>query len=87
MLRAAVVQFEAVPDRPDSNLSTVRRLAGEAVDNGAQLVVFPEMCLLGYWHLRRQLVERLRELAEPRTGPSVSAVTALARELDAGSGS
>lgn len=86
MLRAAVVQFEAVPDRPDRNLSTVRRLAGEAVNNGAQLVVFPELCLLGYWHLRRHPAERLRALAEPRTGPLVAAVSAMARELGAGIG-
>ncbi|GAA1531826.1 nitrilase family protein [Kribbella lupini] len=86
MLRCAVVQFEAVPDDPDANLSTVRRLAEQAVRDGARLVVFPEMCLLGYWHLRRQSPERLHALAEPRTGPSVTTVSALARELGAGIG-
>ncbi|MEV6282881.1 nitrilase family protein [Kribbella sp. NPDC051770] len=86
MPRVAVVQFEAVPDAPDANLSTVRRLAREAVDNGAELVVFPELCLLGYWHLRRHTAVRLHELAEPRTGPLVSAVSALAAELGAGVG-
>ncbi|WP_198676228.1 nitrilase family protein [Kribbella monticola] len=86
MLRAAVVQFEAVPDHPEANLSTVRRLAGQAVADGAQLVVFPEMCLLGYWHLRRHPEARLRELAETRSGPSITAVRALARELGAGLG-
>jgi predicted amidohydrolase len=86
MLRCAVVQFEAVPDDPGANLSTVRRLAEQAVSDGAQLVVFPEMCVLGYWHLRRQTAERLHALAEPRTGPSRTAVSALARELGAGIG-
>jgi predicted amidohydrolase len=86
MLRTAVVQFEAVPDQPAANLSTVRRLAEQAVASGARLVVFPEMCLLGYWHLRRHSAYRLRELAEPQTGPLVTAVSALARELDAGLG-
>ncbi|ADB30126.1 Nitrilase/cyanide hydratase and apolipoprotein N- acyltransferase [Kribbella flavida DSM 17836] len=86
MLRTAVVQFEPVPDDPETNLSTVRRLAQQAVDQGAQLVVFPEMCLLGYWHLRRHPAARLHELAEPRTGPGISAVRALARELGAGLG-
>lgn len=52
-LRSAVVQFEAVPDRPDRNLETVARLARQAVADGAQLVVFAEMCLLGYWQHRK----------------------------------
>ncbi|TWD81576.1 putative amidohydrolase [Kribbella amoyensis] len=84
MPRVAVVQFESVPDQPEVNLGVVRRLAAQAVADGAQLVTFPEMCLLGYWHLRRQSAERLHELAEPRTGPSVTAVSALAADLGAG---
>lgn len=84
--RAAVVQFEPSPDQPAANLATVERLARDAVDDGARLVVFPELCLLGYWHLRRQTPERLRELAEPADGPLVSKVLALAQELDAGIG-
>lgn len=85
-LRAAVVQFEPVPDDPAANLETVRRLAERAVADGAQLVAFPEMCLLGYWHLRNHPAERLRELSEPADGPLVSAVSALAVELGIGVG-
>lgn len=86
MLRSAVVQFEPVPDRPDRNLATVERLAREAVGDGAQLVVFPEMCLLGYWHLRQHDTDRLHQLAEPSDGPSVSRISALAIELQVGLG-
>ena len=85
-LRAAVVQFEAVPDDPEANLAIVRRMAGEAAADGAQLVVFPEMCLLGYWHLRRQTAERLHELAEPADGPHVRDAAAIATELGVGIG-
>jgi predicted amidohydrolase len=84
--RSAVVQFEAVPDRPSVNLATVERLTREAVADGARLVVFPEMCLLGYWHLRRHTAERLHELASPVDGPLIRQVLALATELDAGIG-
>ncbi|MEV6411220.1 nitrilase family protein [Kribbella sp. NPDC051718] len=84
--RSAVVQFEAVPDRPDRNLETITRLARQAVADGARLVVFPEMCLLGYWHLRRHTAERLYELAEPVSGPSVSRIQQLAVALGAGLG-
>lgn len=86
LFRSAVVQFEAVPDQPSANLATVERLAREAVAHGARLVVFPEMCLLGYWHLRRHTAERLHELASPADGPLIGRVRALATELDAGIG-
>jgi predicted amidohydrolase len=84
--RAAVVQFEPTPDQPEANLGTVERLALDAVRGGARLVVFPEMCLLGYWHLRRHSPERLHELAQRADGPMVGRVLALAKELDAGIG-
>ena len=85
-LRSAVVQFQAVPDRPDLNLATITRLARQAGADGAQLIAFPEMCLLGYWHLTKQSTERLRELAEPVDGPSLRAVRDLATGLGAGIG-
>lgn len=85
-LRASVVQFEAVPDRPDLNLKTVRRLANKAATDGAQLVVFPEMCLIGYWHLRKQTPQRLLELAQSERGEHVRAVKELAEELGVGIG-
>jgi predicted amidohydrolase len=85
-LRAAVVQFEPAPDQPSTNLATVERLVRTAVADGARLVVLPEMCLLGYWHLRRHTPERLHALAEPADGPLISRVVALAKELDAGIG-
>ncbi|WP_159698592.1 nitrilase family protein [Arthrobacter sp. 18067] len=86
ILRASTVQFEAVPDRPDLNLETIRRLATMASKDGTQLVVFPEMCLLGYWHLRRQTTKRLEELAEATDGPNIQAVRRLARYLGVGIG-
>lgn len=85
-LRVSVVQFEPVPDAPDENLAIVRAHAEAAAADGVALVAFPEMCLLGYWHLRRQTAERLHELAEPADGPHVSAVSALAAELGIGIG-
>lgn len=85
-LRCAVVQFEPVPDRPDRNLATIRRLAETAAADGTRIVVFPEMCLLGYWHLRRHPPDRLHELAETPDGKHVSAVRRLAVELGIGIG-
>lgn len=85
-LRASTVQFEAVPDRPDLNLKTIRRLATKAAEEGSELVVFPEMCLIGYWHLRNQTTQRLKELAQPEDGAGVRTVSSLAQELGVGIG-
>jgi predicted amidohydrolase len=84
--RAAAVQFEAIPDAPDANLETIRRLATDAANDGVQLVAFPEMCLIGYWHLRRQTPVRLMELAEKESGTHITAVAELARTLEVGIG-
>ncbi|MGW4407987.1 nitrilase family protein [Nonomuraea sp. NPDC004702] len=77
-LRCATVQFEHRPDDKTYNLAQVEHHVRVASADGVQVIAFPEMCLLGYWHLRRQTPERLRELAEPVDGPSVTAVRALA---------
>ncbi|MFC9687993.1 nitrilase family protein [Kribbella sp. NPDC056951] len=86
LFRTATVQFQAFPDQPAQNLATVERLARQAVAEGARLVVFPELCLLGYWHLRRHTAARLAELAQPVDGPLIRQVLALAKDLDAGLG-
>lgn len=85
-LRASVVQFEAAPDRPDLNLRTIRRLAIKAARDGARIVAFPEMCLIGYWHLRKQTPERLYELAQSEDGEHVQTIRKLAAELELGIG-
>ncbi|HXH34174.1 MAG TPA: nitrilase-related carbon-nitrogen hydrolase [Plantibacter sp.] len=85
-LRVSVVQFEAVASDKERNLATVRRLASQAAADRAQLVVFPEMCLLAYWHLTKTTAERLHELAEPADGPLVRALQEIAADLGAGIG-
>ncbi|WP_433466402.1 nitrilase family protein [Spirillospora sp. CA-128828] len=80
-MRCATVQFEHRPDDKAYNLARVEHFARRASEARAQVVVFPEMCVLGYWHLRRQPAERLRELAESVTGPSVARVRGLAAGL------
>lgn len=84
--RVATVQFESVQEDPAANLEIVRRLATDAAQSGAQLVAFPEMCLIGYWHLRNQTPQRLMELAEPEGGPHVGQVRELAHKLGVGIG-
>lgn len=85
-IRVAAVQFEHRAADTRYNLDRVAAFAQAAVDARAALVICPEMCLLGYWHLRRASAARLRELAEPADGPLVAEVGALAARLGIGIG-
>ncbi|MCO6456170.1 MAG: acyltransferase [Pirellulaceae bacterium] len=64
-LRVAAVQFQHAPGDKRANLERIRQFVEEAARQGGQLVVFPECCISGYWHLRKLSREQLWELAEP----------------------
>ena len=82
-LRVATVQFQHVPSDKAANLESVCRLTAEAAGKGAELVVFPEMCITGYWHLRNLPQADLEVLAESvPEGESTQALLALAKEHD-----
>jgi predicted amidohydrolase len=82
--RAAAVQMESAPGDKQANLERVRALAAAAVERGAELVLFPECCLTGYWFLRKLDHESLDALSEPAPdGPSSQALLRLSRELKA----
>jgi predicted amidohydrolase len=79
-VRVASVQIESAPGDKEANFGKVERLAAEAADRGAAIVVFPECCLTGYWFLRRLGLPELAALAEPvPDGPSVERLLDLAR--------
>ena len=82
-LRVATVQFQHMPSDKAANLETVCRLTAEAAGKGAELVVFPEMCITGYWHLRNLPQADLEVLAESvPEGECTQALLALAKEHD-----
>jgi predicted amidohydrolase len=79
--RVASVQFQHAPGDKAANFATVRRFTAEAAEAGVELVVFPEMCLTGYWHLRNQSQADLQALAEPVPGgPCAQELLALAAQ-------
>ncbi|MEZ4703529.1 MAG: nitrilase family protein [Rhodothermales bacterium] len=79
-LRAATVQFEHAPGDKRYNLGVVARFCAEAEAAGAALVVFPEMCVTGYWHVHTLDRDAIADLAEPvPDGPSTQALLDLAR--------
>ena len=80
-LRAGSVQFQHVPGDKEANLSTIRSFVTKAVAEKVNLLVFPEMCITGYWHVRNLAREEIDALAEPvPEGPSTNVLLALASE-------
>jgi predicted amidohydrolase len=78
-IRAASVQFNHAPGDKAFNLAKIKHFAEQAEGQGVDLLVFPEMCITGYWHLRKLAREALVALAEPvPAGPSTQILLDLA---------
>jgi predicted amidohydrolase len=81
-IRVATVQFENRDNDPEYNLSRVRELTRQAVDQGAEIVSFHEGCIPGYTWIQPLTLEQLRDVAEPvPDGPSVRRLIEIAREF------
>lgn len=74
--KLALAQMECVVGDKEANLAKMEEMAKRAREEGAELIIFPELALTGY--VCRDL---LYELAEPIPGPSTERVAEIAREL------
>src|SRR5438270_586545 len=63
-IRVATVQFQSEPGNKDYNLGRVRDFVTEASRSGVEIIAFPEMCLTGYWHVRKLSRDAVEALAE-----------------------
>jgi predicted amidohydrolase len=80
-IRVATVQFQHAPGDKAYNLGRVRHFVAEAARSGVELIAFPEMCITGYWHVRKLSREDFEALAESvPDGPSSQEVVRLSRE-------
>jgi predicted amidohydrolase len=64
-IRAAAVQFHHAPGDKAHNVSRIRSFVKEASTADIDLLVFPEMCITGYWHVRKLSRPEIESLAEP----------------------
>lgn len=71
----ALVQFDAVPEHIERNVSQVEVLSKKAVASGARWVVFHENCLCDYTPKVSELAEKVPE------GPSTRRIAQLAERL------
>ena len=74
-MRLAIYQGPGASGDVSANLATMRRVAAHAAVEGAALVIFPELFTTGY-----NLGARLRELAEPLSGPALETIGATAAD-------
>ena len=78
-LKAASVQFNHAPGDKAFNLERIRSFVQDAASQGVDLLVFPEMCITGYWHVGKLSRPEIEALAEPvPDGPSTQALLRLA---------
>ena len=64
-IKAAAVQFNHAPGDKAYNLDRIHSFVHEASSAKVELLTFPEMCITGYWHVRKLLRPEIEVLAEP----------------------
>jgi len=80
-VRVAAVQFQHAPGDKGYNLGRIRDFVTEAARARVEIIAFPEMCITGYWHVRKLSREQVEGLAEPvPDGPSSQELLRLSRE-------
>jgi predicted amidohydrolase len=80
-VRVAAVQFQHQPGNKAYNLGRVRQLVADAATSGVEIIAFPEMCLTGYWHVRKLPRDAVEALAEPvPEGPCTQELLRLSRQ-------
>lgn len=79
-IRVAAVQFQHAPGDKAYNLHRVRHFVGEAARVGVEIIAFPEMCLTGYWHVRKLTRGEVETLAESVPGPCTQELLKLSKQ-------
>jgi predicted amidohydrolase len=78
-IRAASVQFQHSPGDKRFNLERIAQFVSLAAEQGVGMIAFPEMCITGYWHVRKLSHVEVDALAEPFPGgPSTERLLELA---------
>ena len=76
-IRLALAQISSKRENKDENLAKFEKITQKAKEQGADLVIFPELSLTGY-----VVRDQLYELAEPIPGPSVHRVEEIAKKTN-----
>jgi len=63
-IRVATVQFNHRANDKNYNLSIIQSYVEKASKQGVKIIVFPEMCVTGYWHISRLQKSAIDDLSE-----------------------
>jgi N-carbamoylputrescine amidase len=79
-IKTASVQFNHHAGDKAYNLDRITSFVNQAAEENVELIIFPEMCITGYWHVRNLVRSGIESLAEPiPEGPSVKILLNLAK--------
>ncbi len=82
-IKAASVQFNHKPGDKAFNLQRILSFVQQAAENAVELIVFPEMCITGYWHVRNLPPKKVESLSEPvPSGSACQQLLAWSREYN-----
>ena len=76
-MKIALYQGPGKPAKVDENLEIIQRKTISAADQGADLIIFPELFLSGY-----NIGQTVQELAQPADGPAGQQAAQIARETN-----
>jgi predicted amidohydrolase len=74
-IKLALCQISSKRESKEKNIAKIENLTRKAKQQGADIVIFPEMSLTGY-----VVLDQVYELAETIPGPSTKKIQALAKE-------
>ncbi|MBD1577040.1 acyltransferase [Vibrio sp. S11_S32] len=80
-IRVASIQFNHKAGDKNYNLSVIEQFVKQGAGSGAKIIVFPEMCITGYWHvsaLNKEQIDSLSELVP--NGKSVQVLISLSKQ-------
>lgn len=82
-IRVASVQFNHAQGDKETNIGKIRTFVKDAAAQKVDLIVFPELCITGCWHVRNLSCNEIDALAESvPSGSSAQELLALSKEYN-----
>ncbi|MEQ4635283.1 nitrilase family protein [Providencia stuartii] len=82
-IRVATVQFQHKASDKAYNLKQIHTFIDQAASQDVQILVLPEMCITGYWHVPKLPSEAVYQLSETlHDSPSLTPIRQRAKELN-----
>lgn len=83
IINVAVINFKVAPGDKQANFSRMKEYAVACAKRGADLILLPEMCLMGYDYFIDQSIDMQtkRDVTETLDGPVATEMAALAEKL------